>query len=187
LGWKSVILVITIVCHYLLINHHRISGLKYISVVKASLFASLHPLMLVIVFRIQGKVVSFLEWTGTFVTISGMALANAKALYHAYHTENVDESAVAHRNELIGMGLCLLAAASETLVLLNRVKTKTYVPLMQVYGSASSHNISHSSLSLPLPPSLSIVLRINNVYCCLLVHCRFSRIELCILRRNLSR
>jgi drug/metabolite transporter (DMT)-like permease len=110
----------------------RISGLKYVSVVKASIIASLHPLLLVFVLYFTGESISLMEWCGTFVSIVGMVISSGKGLYHLYHTENTDEEAVSARLELYGLALCFVAAASEVVVILNRSQIKKHVPLMQV-------------------------------------------------------
>lgn len=110
----------------------RISGLKYTSVVKASIIASLHPLLLVFVLRFSGEAISVMEWIGTVFSIIGMVISSGKGLYHMYHSENTDEEAVNARLELYGLCLCFLAAVSEVVVILNRVQIKKHVPLMQV-------------------------------------------------------
>ncbi len=106
--------------------------MKYVSVVKASIVASLHPLLLVFVLFFMGENVSGLEWIGTFVSICGMLISSGKGLYHMYHSENTSEEAVNARLELYGLTLCFIAAASEVVVILNRAQIKKYVPLVQV-------------------------------------------------------
>lgn len=80
----------------------------------------------------KGDKISFLEWNGTFVSICGMFLANAKGLYHLFHSDNSSEEAVSSRLELYGSFLCFIAASSEVLVILNRAQISKHVPLMQV-------------------------------------------------------
>jgi drug/metabolite transporter (DMT)-like permease len=113
----------------------RISGLKYVSVVKASIIASLHPLLLVFVLRFTGEPISVMEWSGTLVSIMGMLITSAQGIYHMYHSENSDDEAVNARLELYGLLLCFVAAVCETVVILNRSQIKKHVPLMQVHPS----------------------------------------------------
>jgi drug/metabolite transporter (DMT)-like permease len=98
-------------------------GLQYTTTVRASVFASSHPLMLVIVLSILGQRVSCLEWSGVLVVIAGLLLCSGKGLF-------VPSSGA---STVFGDGLCLCAAIGEVFVLINRAKTKKYVSLMQVF------------------------------------------------------
>lgn len=101
-----------------------ILGLMHTSTVRASMFASSYPLMLVVYLHFNGVVVSRVEWIGVLAAIIGIIILTG--------------STVSDSNELYlpldriyGDGLCLLSAVCETLVIVNRQKTRAYVPLMQ--------------------------------------------------------
>jgi drug/metabolite transporter (DMT)-like permease len=99
-------------------------ALQYTTTVRASVFASSHPLMLVVLLSILGHKVSLLEWLGVLVAIGGLLLCSGQGFF--------DTGGASAGSTLFGDGLCLVAAMAEVLVLLNRQKTKKYVPLMQV-------------------------------------------------------
>ena len=108
-----------------------VEGLLFTTTVRASVFANAHPLILVIVLRLAGHNISYMEYLGIFGVILGLIICSSHDLM-----ATSDNSST-----LFGDFLCLLAAVGEVFVMLNRVKTKTYVPLMQVcwfdifYGS----------------------------------------------------
>ena len=106
-----------------------IVGLQYTTTFRASIIANLHPLLLVITMRAMGVRVSYLEWFGTLISISGLVIVGLPDLYSEETTSTTG------KNELYGFFLCFLAAACEVAVLFNRIKTKQYVPLMQVSQS----------------------------------------------------
>jgi drug/metabolite transporter (DMT)-like permease len=97
-------------------------GLQFTTTVRASVFASCHPLMLVVVLSLLGQKVASLEWGGVAVVICGLCLCSGRGFFDSSGS----------RMMVVGDGLCLVAAMAEVLTLLNRSKTKQYVPLMQV-------------------------------------------------------
>ena len=105
-----------------------VEGLQYTSTVRASLFANLHPLMLVVVLSCTGVKVSYLEWLGVLVVIVGIFVSAAHGLLSIF---GPNQSSHAIRM-LFGDALCSIAAVCEVCVILNRTKIKKYVPLMQV-------------------------------------------------------
>ena len=109
-------------------------SLKFISTVTSSLIANTHPLMLVVYLHYSGSLVSRLEWIGVIVTMLGIVLSSSTSYFH----KQADlESELSIRDELTGAVLCLLSAACEVVVLVNRQVTKKYVPLMQYSASTS--------------------------------------------------
>ena len=56
-----------------------ITGLKYTTTVRASLFAQMHPLILVVYLRLRGDSVSSFEWIGVIVSFAGLLLAGSSA------------------------------------------------------------------------------------------------------------
>jgi drug/metabolite transporter (DMT)-like permease len=107
-----------------------INGLDFISTVQASLFVNLHPLLMVLYLYFTGSKLSFYDWFGVFLALSGMVIISGEDLYH----ELVSPSDTTQNltNQIFGSSLCLLAACSEFTVIVNRKKIKKYVPLMQV-------------------------------------------------------
>jgi drug/metabolite transporter (DMT)-like permease len=101
-----------------------ISGLMYTSTVRASMFASLYPLMLVVYLRFNGVRISNLEWIGVLAAIIGIVTVTGSAV-----TDSNDTFLPLDR--MYGDGLCLISAVCETLVIVNRQKTRAYIPLMQ--------------------------------------------------------
>jgi drug/metabolite transporter (DMT)-like permease len=111
-----------------------IVALQYITTVKASIIANLHPLLLVIYMRLTGHEVSVLDWTGVIVTIAGIfVIGSEELLFQEKSTSNVSPV-----YELLGYVLCFFAACGELVVILNRKRIKKYVPLMQVKFIISS-------------------------------------------------
>ncbi len=103
-----------------------INGLKFISAVRASLFVNLHPLILVVYLYFKGLPVNWLDWLGVLFAILGVGVIGSDELLES-DSENF--SAIA---QLFGGILCLIAAWSEFIVILNRKQKKKYVPLRQV-------------------------------------------------------
>jgi drug/metabolite transporter (DMT)-like permease len=95
-------------------------GLQFTTTVRASVFASSHPLWLIVVLSLLGYKVAALEWCGVIVVIFGLLLCSGKGLLEPSATST-----------LFGDVMCLAAAMAEVAVLFNRAKTKKYVPLMQ--------------------------------------------------------
>ena len=127
-----------------------ISGLKFVSTVTASLLACTHPLMLVIYLRCVGQPVSAIEVAGVLITLIGICVASSTGYfktfsgddpnnYHDQYSKYEPQSSIPE--EIFGCFLCLLAAACEVGVLLNRMVTKKYVPLMQ-YSAATSVGVT---------------------------------------------
>lgn len=100
-------------------------GLHYTSTVRASLFSQMHPFLLVFVLHFTSGGVSLLEWIGVIVSIVGVVVAGFDGIKDMFTSRG--GSALM----LYGDFLCLLAAACEVCVMLNRLKIKKYVPLMQ--------------------------------------------------------
>jgi drug/metabolite transporter (DMT)-like permease len=119
-----------------------IEGLEYTTTVRASVFANVHPLMLVFVYQFfLRKGVSKWEWGGVAVVMGGIVLSAYRKALHKYdiekhphiHNSGEDDESDSGGNWMwFGDCLCLLAAASEMVVLLDRMKTKDHIPLMQV-------------------------------------------------------
>ena len=99
---------------------------------RASLFASMHPLILVFYLRFTGNNVSTLEWLGTFTAFSGLLVAASSAL-----SANSSGGFTLGKKEVLGDVLCFLAAAGEVVVIMNRHKIKQFVPLFQ-YSALTS-------------------------------------------------
>jgi hypothetical protein len=107
-----------------------------------SVFANVHPLMLVFVYQFfLRKGVSKWEWGGVAVVMGGIVLSAYRKALHKYdiekhphiHNSGEDDESDSGGNWMwFGDFLCLLAAASEMVVLLDRMKTKDHIPLMQV-------------------------------------------------------
>ncbi len=137
-----------------------IVGLQYISTFEASVFANAHPIMLTIYLRCTNVPVSNFEYIGVFISFLGLIVSSAQELSEqsssittsTIATINTDEALhhVDRMHELLGIGLCLIAAAGEVFVMMNRMITKKYVPLMQVSHyivlSMCNSSISHICL-----------------------------------------
>jgi drug/metabolite transporter (DMT)-like permease len=101
-----------------------ISGLMYTTTVRASMFASTYPLMLVVYLHFNGVIVSRIEWLGVLAAIIGIVTVTGSTVPDSNET-------FLPLDRMYGDGLCLLSAVCETLVIVNRQKTRAYVPLMQ--------------------------------------------------------
>eukprot|EP01040_Poterioochromonas_malhamensis_P009902 gene9902-10759_t len=110
-------------------------GLRFISTYKASVIATCHPILLVVFLRLTGKEVSMYEWVGVFVAFSGVLVSNFSNFIEGDSAEDptmaADMSKVPIHLQMVGFFLCILAAASEVGVIINRIKTRKYVPLLQ--------------------------------------------------------
>lgn len=109
-------------------------GLQYVTTFKASIVASCHPVLLVFVMKFMGHEISIAEWIGVTVSFGGMFLSE----YRPTEGEAVEETTPFHL-QLFGYFLCFLAAAGEVVTILNRIKTRKYVPLLQVSGNVTGH------------------------------------------------
>lgn len=123
-----------------------IEGLKFVSTVTASLLASTHPLMLVIYLRFVGQPVSAIEVVGVLVALVGIVVTSSTGYFRADVTDDSLEHGKYEVHptipeEIFGCILCLLAAAAEVGVIINRAVTKKYVPLMQ-YSAATSIGVT---------------------------------------------
>lgn len=107
-----------------------INGLHFITVVRASLFINLHPLLMVFYLYFTGGELFLFDWCGVFLAIGGMILISGEELYGEFFGEN-DESKTLI-SQIFGSSLCFLAAFCEFGTIINRKKIKKYVPLMQV-------------------------------------------------------
>ena len=81
-----------------------ISGLAYTTTVRASIMASLHPLMLVFLLSLSGrKKVRALEWVGTCISILGVVIATSRGLFHVVNnTSNEDVVAATAKQQMLG-------------------------------------------------------------------------------------
>eukprot|EP01039_Chlorochromonas_danica_P003650 gene3650-3996_t len=109
-------------------------GLQYVTTFKASIVASCHPVLLVFVMKFMGHEISIAEWIGVMVSFGGMFLSEYRV--SGAEAEAVEETTPFHL-QLFGYFLCFLAAAGEVVTILNRIKTRKYVPLLQ-YTVATS-------------------------------------------------
>lgn len=116
---------------------YRVSALRYTTVVRAGLAASMHPVFLIAYLGIKGQPLSSFEWVGTTITVTGLFVAAAKDIWGG------GEASV------IGDLLGLVSAVCQVVVILNRHKIKKYVPLWQVYHTVR-HAVSVFDLSLTL-------------------------------------
>lgn len=152
-----------------------IVGLRYISTFKASILATCHPILLVFWMRCNGKVVSYAEWIGVFIAFFGVFISNLSQLLKELHGSsnsstssntsglipvgeggNATEAleAMPWHYQLLGILFCLLAAFGEVIVIVNRMKTRKYVPLFQV-NYCISYTIT-DTLLIPYYYSISI-------------------------------
>jgi drug/metabolite transporter (DMT)-like permease len=125
-----------------------ILALQYTTTFKASVLTSSHPIMLTIYMRCQNMPVSGMEYLGVLVSFLGLLLSSLQEIMGTSNGEtsetvqgsglnpsSIDHESAPHpdqTHEVIGIFLCLFAAAGEVLVMVNRMVTKKYVPLMQV-------------------------------------------------------
>lgn len=132
-----------------------IVSLRFISTFKASILATCHPIILVFWLRCNGKTVSYAEWFGVFISFFGVFVSNGSSIYREIYgngssanasssTGNPSEEVHGGGNvteelenmplhlQFVGVAFCLLAALGECVVIVNRIKTRKYVPLLQV-------------------------------------------------------
>lgn len=124
-------------------------GLKYVTTFKASIVASSHPVLLVIAMQFTGSSVSVAEWAGVLVSFGGMFISEYRP-----SSEGVEKDPTADvpfRMQMVGYFFCLLAAAGEVVTIMNRLKTRKYVPLMQ-------YTLSTSIFVMIMASVLSVVL-----------------------------
>jgi len=113
-----------------------IIGLEYTTTVRASIFSGMHPLMLVFYMYCSGKSISCYEWVGVFLSFVGLlfiALFSEGLLYKAVlgSSHRGGKTTIANDQSWVGDLLCLVAAAAEVVVIVNRDRTKQYVPVVQ--------------------------------------------------------
>jgi drug/metabolite transporter (DMT)-like permease len=121
-----------------------VSALRYTTVVRAGLAASMHPVFLIGYLGLKGQPLSSFEWVGTFITVMGLFVAAAKDLLGG------------GQSSVIGDSLGLISAVCQVVVILNRHKIKKFVPLWQVrlivhmnYFWYPKHASSHPICSMP--------------------------------------
>ena len=131
-------------------------ALQYTTTVQASIFTSVHPLMLLLYFYFMNKKrISIYEWVGVITSFIGMIVAafhteilgllstshstesSTTTNTNANTTNNNSTSSTSNMNnnwkyELLGNSLCIISSMAEVVVMLNRLKLKKYVPLFQV-------------------------------------------------------
>ena len=115
-----------------------IVGLEYTTTVRASIFAGMHPLLLVLYMVAIGRKVSWQEWVGVLVSFSGLlfiAFFSSDGLWYrivgvgSSHRRPTSTDSV--QQPWIGDMLCFFAAVAEVVVIMNRESTKHYVPVIQ--------------------------------------------------------
>lgn len=113
-----------------------ITGLRYTTTVRASIFSGCHPLLLVWYYYFTGEKITAYEWSGVLLSFSGLlfiAMFGDGLFYEifkgttSFSRQDVEPTGM----EAFGDCICLLAAAAEVVVLVNRSKTKEYVPTFQ--------------------------------------------------------
>ena len=112
-----------------------IVGLEYTTTVRASIFAGMHPLMLLMYYYWTGKKVSLYEWVGVTVSFCGLVFIVVfsdgllyKAVLGSSHRVRGGGGDPEGDQAWIGDLLCLLASAAEVVVIVNRDATKGHVP-----------------------------------------------------------
>eukprot|EP01038_Epipyxis_sp_PR26KG_P013335 gene13335-17884_t len=130
-----------------------IIGLYFTTTFRASLIASSHPLILVIVLRLRGVQVSYLEVIGVITSLLGIFLVGLPTFFDEETPSNPNYDS---RYELLGYLLCFIAAGAEVVIMLNRIVTKKYVPLMQYTALTTLVNAVLSSIASILFESSNI-------------------------------
>ena len=105
-----------------------IVALPYTTTFKASVVASMHPILLVLWLVAMGCDVSLLEFLGVVISFGGILVVSQERKSGSSGPVPRTEKGP----EWVGLMLCFVSAACEVLVVFNRIKTKKYVPLMQV-------------------------------------------------------
>ena len=126
-----------------------IEGLEFTSTVRASVFANVHPLMLVIFFRVSGSFISRLEWLGVTVVMLGILLSACRDEFQKFDLDPNEPQE--DKRAWIGDLLCLLAAFGEMVVLVDRMQTKACIPIIQVMDIKMSFTLFDHSCLLSLP------------------------------------
>lgn len=117
-----------------------IVGLEYTTTVRASIFAGMHPLLLVLYMVAIGRKVSWQEWIGVLVSFFGLvfiALFSSNGLWYrivgvgSSHRRPISSTGSPSSQPWIGDMLCFFAAVAEVVVIMNRESTKHYVPVIQ--------------------------------------------------------
>jgi drug/metabolite transporter (DMT)-like permease len=104
------------------------------------MYATLYPLMLVFYLYFHGVAVSFLEWAGVLVAVGGILITSISegngqsgvSSFDIKRSNNLDSTSFLGSKYILGDIICLLSSVCETLVIVNRQKTRAYVPVMQV-------------------------------------------------------
>lgn len=112
-----------------------IMALPYTTTFKASVVASMHPILLVLWLVAMGCDVSVLEFLGVVVSFGGILVVSQEreaVVSGSGATGPAPSKGPGPGPEWVGLMLCFVSAACEVLVVFNRIKTKKYVPLMQV-------------------------------------------------------
>lgn len=100
-------------------------ALKYATPVRAAVLDDCHPLMMVFYLHcFMHMPVSRLEWLGVLIAIIGIVSSELI-------TSSAGDSSNNH-DLILGDVICLLAAAGEVVVIINRSELKNYVPMMKV-------------------------------------------------------
>jgi len=102
-----------------------VTALKYTTTVRASIFAGLHPLFLVMYYGVCGLAVSRMEWLGVLIACIGIAFT-----IFDESSEQLALTDSARELEWFGLFLCICAAAAEVLILVCRNAVGTNVPTM---------------------------------------------------------
>ena len=101
-----------------------IYALQFTTTVRASLLSSLHPIFLVIYLYCTTNSVTLYEWCGVMVSLVGLFIIGSDGMWDLGEKELV--------SVLVGDALCLIAAASQVMVIITRRQLTPHLPLMQV-------------------------------------------------------
>lgn len=132
-----------------------ILSLNYTTIVRASLYVNMHPLILVIVMYLSGGEISKLEFIGVLCAIVGILVSGSDGIKEIMQGASNSSQARA----LFGDAMCFVGAFMEVIIVLTRQKIKRYVPLMQ-YTLATTSIVA-------LTTSIVYILQGNasNVFC----------------------
>lgn len=103
-------------------------GVKYTTTVRASLFASTHPLMLVVTMYISGHDVHWLEWVGVLVILAGTCYSFGFQLPFT----SVDSNGSPAVSTWYGDSLCLISAFTDMVIIIIRSRTTQHMTTLQV-------------------------------------------------------
>lgn len=118
-----------------------IVGLRFISTFKASVLAACHPIMLVLYMRCTGKSLTPGEYAGVGIAFVGVVVSNLASVFSSVTNGSTSSNTISDTGNMdtipwywqsLGVILCLLSAFGETMVIINRIQTRLYVPLFQV-------------------------------------------------------